>query len=405
MNKGVLSRDNIRSIWRRFVQKLGVDPWMMLIVASMTIFGMIMVFSSSWEVSYQYLGDPYALFRKQLLHLGMGFVVLLIATVFPLSFLRRLALPIMVFSIATLFFVLLIPGSDGPRRAFLEGSVQPSELAKLAVIIYLAAWMESKGERIQKWEYGFIPLMGIIAVVAALILKQPDLSAALTITMVALVMFYIAGASIVQTISIVLGGAGVGLLLVRITSTGRARWQDYLAGLVNIEEASYHVQRSLQAFYTGGIFGRGLGSSREKFGLLPVPHTDSVFAVVGEELGLIGAIMVLGLFTAFVWRGFLISTEAKDRFSMLVASGIAFWVGIEALINMSVLLGMLPFAGNALPLFSYGGSSLLVTLTAIGLLFNVARQKSGQRGRKPDVTTLDIGRRDRRRSLSRISRS
>jgi len=405
MNKGVLSRDNIRSIWRRFVQKLGVDPWMMLIVASMTIFGMIMVFSSSWEVSYQYLGDPYALFRKQLLHLGMGFVVLLIATVFPLSFLRRLALPIMVFSIATLFFVLLIPGSDGPRRAFLEGSVQPSELAKLAVIIYLAAWMESKGERIQKWEYGFIPLMGIIAVVAALILKQPDLSAALTITMVALVMFYIAGASIVQTISIVLGGAGVGLLLVRITSTGRARWQDYLAGLVNIEEASYHVQRSLQAFYTGGIFGRGLGSSREKFGLLPVPHTDSVFAVVGEELGLIGAIMVLGLFTAFVWRGFLISTEAKDRFSMLVASGIAFWIGIEALINMSVLLGMLPFAGNALPLFSYGGSSLLVTLTAIGLLFNVARQKSGQRGRKPDVTTLDIGRRDRRRSLSRISRS
>ncbi|MBN1265520.1 MAG: cell division protein FtsW [Anaerolineales bacterium] len=405
MTNASLSRTDLRSTWNRFIQRIGVDPWMLLIVVSMVVFGMIMVFSSSWDVSYQYLGDPYALFRKQLFHTCLGVIVLLIAAMFPLNFLRRLALPIMVFSITMLFFVLLIPSGDEPRRAILEGSVQPSELAKLAVIIYLAAWMESKGERIRQWEYGFIPLMGIMALIAALILKQPDLSAALTIIMVAFVMFYIAGASLVQTVSIVLGGAGAGLLLVRITSTGRARWQDYLAGLVNIEQASYHVQRSLQAFYTGGIFGRGLGASREKFGLLPVPHTDSVFAVVGEELGLIGAILVLGLFTAFVWRGFLISTEAKDRFSMLLASGIAFWIGIEALINMSVLLGMLPFAGNALPLFSYGGSNLLVTLTAIGLLFNVARQKSSQRGRKPDVTSLDIGRRDRRRSLSRVSRN
>ena len=405
MSEAALSPSRATRWWDRFGKKLGVDPWMVLIVAAMALFGMIMVFSSSWDVSYQYLGDPYALFRKQLFHMGLGIAAMMIAAVFPMRILKMLALPIMAFSIASLFFVLLVAGGDGPRRAFLDGSVQPSEMAKLALIIYLAAWMESKGDRIRQWEYGFIPLMGIIAVVAALILKQPDLSAALTITIVALAMFYIAGASLTQTVSIVMGGAAVGLLLVRITSTGRARWQDYLAGVVDIEQASYHVQRSLQAFYTGGIMGRGLGASREKFGLLPVPHTDSVFAVVGEELGLVGAIMVLALFAAFVWRGFRISMEAEDKFAMLMAAGIAFWIGLEALINMSVLLGMLPFAGNALPLFSYGGSNLLVTLTAIGLLLNVARQRSGQRGRKPDVTSFDIGRRDRRRSLPRSGRS
>jgi cell division protein FtsW len=405
MTEAAISRPSAIRWWKQTSQKLGMDPWLVLIAAAMIIYGSLMVFSSSWDVSYRFFGDPYALFRKQMFHLAIGLVALLIAAVFPMRLVKLLALPVMGFSIATLFMVLLVPSTYGSRRAFLDGSVQPSEMAKLALIIYLAAWMESKGERIRRWEYGFLPLMGIIAVVAALILKQPDLSATLTVAVMAFVMFYIAGASLVQTITIALGGAGIGLLLVRITSTGRARWQDYLDGLLNIEEASYHVQRSLQAFYTGGIFGRGLGASREKFGLLPVPHTDSVFAVVGEELGLVGAILVLILFGAFVWRGFQIGLESHDRFAMLLACGISFWIGIEALINMSVLLGMLPFAGNALPLFSYGGSNLLVTLTAIGLLLNVARQKSGQHGRKPDVTTYDIGRRDRRRSISRPGRS
>jgi cell division protein FtsW len=200
------------------------------------------------------------------------------------------------------------------------------------------------------------------------------------------------------------GSMIVGFVLVRLTHTGRTRWDSYLAGLVDIEEASYHVQHSLQAFYSGGILGRGLGASQEKFGLLPAPHTDSIFAVLGEELGLVGALVVLVLLFALLWRGFRIASQAGDRFGVLLASGITFWIGVEALVNMAVLLGLLPFAGNPLPFFSFGGSNLLVTMTAIGLLINVSRKREAEDYSKGHVATLSIGRRNRRRSVSRLSR-
>jgi cell division protein FtsW len=275
-------------------------------------------------------------------------------------------------------------------------------LAKLAVVIYLAVWMESKGERLSEWGYGFLPLMTIIGIVGGLILLQPDLSAVLTVASVALVMFYLAGARLSQSAVVTAGSAIVGYVLVRLTNTGRARWADYVAGLVNIEEASYHVQQSLQSFFSGGLIGRGLGASREKFGLLPAPHTDSIFAVIGEELGLIGALLVLLLFGLLLWRSFRVASQAPDRLGMLLAGGIAFWIGIEALINMSVLLGLLPFAGNALPFFSYGGSSLVTTLAGVGLLLNISRRQPSSPAAEGYVSTIGIGWRHRRRRVSRL---
>ncbi|MEK6587681.1 MAG: FtsW/RodA/SpoVE family cell cycle protein, partial [Chloroflexota bacterium] len=272
-----------------------------------------------------------------------------------------------------------------------------------ALIVYLAVWMESKGGRVSSWEYGFLPLMMIIGLVGGLILLQPDLSAVLTIAVVALIMFYLAGSRASQTLLIAAGSGIVGYLLVRVTNTGRARWDDYLAGLVDIEKASYHVQHSLQAFFAGGLIGRGLGASREKFGLLPAPHTDSIFAVVGEELGLAGALFVLLLFLALLRRGFKISSQASDRLASLLAAGVTFWIGVEAFINMSVLLGMLPFAGNALPFFSFGGSSLVANLAGVGLLLNVSRQ-STLKPEKTYLATIGIGRGDRRRRVSRLGR-
>jgi cell division protein FtsW len=165
------------------------------------------------------------------------------------------------------------------------------------------------------------------------------------------------------------------------------------------------VQRSLQAFYSGGILGRGLGASTEKFGLLPAPHTDSIYAVIGEELGLIGALAVLALFCLFLWRGFRIAAESPDRLGMLLGSGITFWIGVEALVNMAVLLGLLPFAGNALPLFSYGGSSLVTSLAAVGLLLNISRSVRRpvlEKQAEGHVTTIGIGWRHRRRRVSRL---
>ncbi len=383
---------------------LGFDPGLVLLVGITVVFGLVMVYSASWDVSYRLFGDPNALILRQLGNLGVGLVAAAVAAFFPVSWLRRLALPLILSTIFLLLVLLLVSAGAGPRRAFLQGSVQPSEMAKLAVIIYLAVWMELKGERLSEWGYGFVPLMTIIGVVGGLILLQPDLSAVLTVAMVALIMFYLAGARLSQSAVITAGSGIVGYILVRLTNTGRARWADYMAGLVDIEEASYHVQQSLQSFYSGGLFGQGLGASREKFGLLPAPHTDSIFAIVGEELGLIGALVVIGLFGLLLWRSFRVASQAPERLGMLLAGGIAFWIGIEALINMSVLLGLLPFAGNALPFFSYGGSSLVTTLAGIGLLLNISRRQPPPAASEGYVSTIGVGWRHRRRRVSRLGR-
>jgi cell division protein FtsW len=386
------------------LRALGFDPWLLLLVAVMVGFGLVMVYSASWDVSFRLTGDANALFRRQLANLGIGLLAMLAASRIPLAWLRRLVLPIMFLSMTALVVVLAINVGGGPRRAFIGGSVQPSEMAKLAVILYLAVWMESKGERLSEWGYGFLPLMTIVGLSGGLILLQPDLSAVLTVAIVALTMFYLAGARLSQSLLITSGSAIVGYLLVRLTNTGRQRWADYLAGLVDIERASYHVQHSLQAFYTGGLLGRGLGASREKFGLLPAPHTDSIYAVIGEELGLVGALLVVALFVLLLWRGFRIAMRSEDRLGMLVASGVTFWICLEATINMSVLLGLLPFAGNALPFFSFGGSSLVVTLTGIGFLLNVSRREPVEFRREGHVSTIGIGWGHRRRRVSRLSR-
>lgn len=387
------------------LRAMGFDPWLLTLVGVMIAFGLVMVYSASWDVAWRLFGDPNALFVRQLGNLIIGLAAMAVASRFPIRWFRRLALPIILFTLLVLVVLLLVSVGSGPRRSFLGGSVQPSELAKLAVIIYLAVWMESKGERLSEWGYGFLPLMTIIGLVGGLILLQPDLSAVLTVAIVALVMFYLAGARLSQSVLITLGSGTIGYVLVRLTNTGRARWADYMAGLVDIEKASYHVQQSLQAFYTGGLIGRGLGASREKFGLLPAPHTDSIYAVIGEELGLIGALLILALFALLLWRGFRIAMEAPDRLSMLLGGGITFWIGAEALINMSVLLGLLPFAGNALPFFSYGGSSLVTTLAAVGLLLNISRRQPLDSSTDGHVSTIGIGWRYRRRRVSRLGHS
>jgi cell division protein FtsW len=400
-----LSAFRTQAVQPKQVKFFGYDPWLLVIVFSMVAFGLIMVYSASWDVSWRVYGDPNAVFKRQVQNLAIGLIALATASRIPLRWLRSLALPGMIVAIVALITVLLIAVSEGPKRAFLSGSVQPSELAKLAMIIYLAVWMESKEDRLQEWSYGLIPLVIMIGFIGGLILLQPDLSAAITIGVVALVLFYLAGATWTQTIAIALGSGAIGLLLVRVSNTGRQRWAEYVSGLLNVEEASYHVKQSLQSFYSGGLFGRGLGAGRGKFGLLPASHTDSIFAVVGEELGLFGTLLILFLFALLIWRGLRIAMNQSDRLGMLLAGGITFWIGLEAIVNMAVLLGLLPFAGNALPFFSYGGSSLVTDLTGIGLLLNISRWKLVETRAKKHVATLGFSRGHRRRRVSRLGRT
>ncbi|UCF60209.1 MAG: cell division protein FtsW [Anaerolineaceae bacterium] len=382
---------------------LGFDPWLLILIVALMAFGLVMVYSASWDVSWRLHNDPNAIFRSQLGHLGLGLIVMMVAAWAPIDWIRRLAPILILVAIGALFAVLLVNVGSAHRRAFLGGSIQPSEMAKLALIIYLAVWMESKGDRLGDMGYGFWPLIMIMGIVGGLILIQPDLSAGFTVAIISVTLFFLAGARIFQVLVMAFGGGTLALLVVRLTQTGQERWGEFIGGLVDLEEASYHVQQSLQAFYSGGIMGRGLGASRGKFGFLPAPHTDSIFSVIGEELGLIGALLALTLFCLFLWRGFRIAMSSPDSLETLLASGITFWIGLEAMINMSVLLGLLPFAGNALPFFSYGGSSLVTTLSAVGLLFNISRRTPEKIDVRGSVATLGVSRRNRRRRVSRLS--
>lgn len=405
MTQRVITQDAFQESPLRKRFGIGFDPWLFVLVAALIAFGLVMVYSSSWDVSWRLEGDPYTIFEQQVRNLVVGLIAMAVASFIPMKWIRKYALPLIAATVLMLFLVLLVNLGAEHKRAFLGGSVQPSEMAKLALIIYLAVWMESKGERLSLTGYGLAPLIMIVGLVGGLILLQPDLSAGFTVVIVAVVMFYLAGADMRQIIAMGAGGGALAFVLVRVSQVGQDRWDKYVGGLVDLEKASYHVQQSLQSFYSGGILGRGLGASRGKFGFLPAPHTDSIFAVVGEELGLIGAILVLILFCLFVWRGFRLGLNAVTKLEMLLVSGVTFWIGIEAVINMSVLLGLLPFAGNALPFFSFGGSSLVTTLAGVGLLINVSRRASRQEEERDNVATIGIGRRDRRRRVSRIGRS
>jgi cell division protein FtsW len=199
----------------------------------------------------------------------------------------------------------------------------------------------------------------------------------------------------------------VGIPLIYVYPTGRARINSYLTSLDNPLESSYHIQRTLEAVVKGGWFGVGIGQADTKFTGLPLAPTDSIFAVIAEETGIIGGFIMVLLYTVLIWRGFVIARNATDQLGSLMAFGLTIWIGLEALMNMAVIVGLLPFTGNALPLISAGGSSMLVTLTAIGIIMNVSRtsMKQNASGRSPHSAVVDLRRRDGRGSVSRRDRS
>ena len=356
---------------------LPVDTILLVTVGGLLAFGLMMVYSSTFDWSYRQYGDPSTIFLRQIRWLALGLALMTLTARLPYQWWRRLAVLMMVGAIGALGLVLLF-GSEtfNAQRSFINGSVQPSELAKLVTIIYLAVWLDSKGEKIREMGYGFVPFGVIVGVVAGLILLQPDLSAAATVVLVATLMFFISGADLLQMGAVTAIGAASALAVLQLSATGRQRLTDYLLGMQDITQASWHVQQAAIAFVNGGVFGRGLGESHQKFGFLPTPHTDSIFAIIGEELGLIGCLFVVVLFVTLVWRGFKIAAQAKDPLGAILAAGLTCWVGLEALVNIAVMVGAMPFAGNALPFISYGGSSLVVTLTATGILLSISRREA-----------------------------
>ncbi len=385
---------------------LGFDIPLVLVIISLIVFGVLMVYSASADFSFRIYKDSTHVFLRQMRWLALGSAILIFLTFMDYHWLRKLAIPMMAVTLLMLAWVLIVQEERyGAARSIYSGSIQPSELAKLAIIIYLSIWLYNRRDQIREIRLWILPLGLILGAVGGLILLQPDLSAVITIVILGSLMIFLAGGGGKQ-LFIVLGlGAIVGLILVRsdLFPTGPDRLESYFAGLKDPQLYSDHVRQSLEAFIRGRWFGVGIGMSQTKLLGLPFPHTDSVFAVVGEELGVLGASSLVILYVILVWRGLVIARSAPDKLGALLASGLSAWLATEALINMAVMVGLLPFAGNALPFISAGGSSLIMALAAVGIILNVSRlsskQKSGEEHSSHAV--VDLRRRDRRRRVSR----
>jgi cell division protein FtsW len=360
---------NIRSFLR------GFDVPLAVIVFALTSFGLLMLYSSSWDFSFSAYGDAMFMFKRQLNWLGLGLVIALVLAFIDYHAWRKYVVVAMAATILLLIVVLLMSEIRfNAKRAIFGGSVQPSELAKLVSIMYLSVWLYAKRQQLHDISLGLIPLGVILGVVGGLIYQQPDLSAAATVLMLGGLLFFLAGGDLKQIGVLLLVAVAAAWLVASISATGQQRVGDFLAGIKDPLQASYHVRRSFEAIVNGGWFGVGIGMSQAKLTGLPVPPTDSVFAVVAEELGLFGAVVLISLYGTLVWRGMIIARRAPDMLGTILASGLVVWIGMEALINMAVMVGLLPFAGNALPFVSAGGSNLVATLAALGILFNISRQ-------------------------------
>lgn len=393
--------------------KLYVDYWLVLAVAGLLVIGMLMVYSTTFDLGLLAWEDPTYYFRRQSIALLLGLAAILIFMQFDYHILRRYSVIIMAGTLGLLIFLLISGEANfGATRGLYENSYQPSELAKLATILYISHWLSSKGERIKDLTYGLVPFAVITGVVCFLIVQQPDLSTAGLIAIVSLTIFFVAGAEIKQIL--IAGGFGgvIFFMLMRAMPHAAARVKAWQEVLRDPEQAIWQVKQALIALGSGGFVGVGLGNSTQKFGPLPAAHTDGVFAIIGEEMGLFGSLLVIGLLALLIWRGVRAAMNARDTYGFLLALGITCWLGYQALINIAVITAVIPFTGIPLPFLSYGGTSLLFSLIAVGILLNISRDAHITTREQPTTkvtetsrASFSLRRRDGRARLSRPGRN
>lgn len=359
----------------RVSTRLLIDVPLIIVVFTLVIIGLIFVYSASWSFSIQAFDNAAYMVSKQAVWLFLGIAAALImGFLIPYRWLQPLSPYLLIGTMISLLILLLIPAAAGVTRTFFGGSVQPSEIAKIAIIIYLAALYTKRAELVRTGGLRSLEPFIIPTICAMLVMVQPDFSAAITILALSAMIYMLAGGQINWVITILLVAFFLTIIAYFLFDKVRVRTDEYISGFLNPEEASYHIQRVLKSIINGGWFGTGVGKGIGKMTGLPVPWTDSIYVVIIEETGVTGGIIVLGLYLMILWRGFRISISAPDAFGKLLAAGITLWITFEALLNIGVLLNIFPFAGNALPLISYGGTNMVVTLGSIGILLNISRQ-------------------------------
>jgi len=359
---------------------LAVDKWILLAVAGLLALGMTMVLSTSYLYSQERYGDGTYFFRKQLIAMGAGLIALVACSIAPSTYYRRFAYPLLAISFIVLVMV-LIPGlgvnRGGARRwiMFPGFAFQPSELAKLSIVFYLAHSMAKKADMIRTFAVGVLPHLLISGVFAGLLLLEPDFGTALILTMMLYFMLFIGGVRVSHLLSTALLALPV-LAYVMMTAQYRLRrLMTFLDPWSDATGSGFHVIQSLIAFGSGQLFGRGLGESRQKLFYLPEAHTDFVYSVVGEELGLLGALAVLALFGVIIVRGLRLTAKIEEPFDQYLAFGLTVLLGLQALIHMGVVMGLMPTKGLVLPFISYGGSAMVINLMEAGILLGLSRRR------------------------------
>lgn len=355
-------------------QRTRRDYWLLSAIFLLSLFGLLMIFEASAVSAYQEFGDKFYFVKEQAKWLAIGSLGLIIFLFLDYHFLYNLAVPLLVFTILALAAV-FIPGIGvralGAARwlNFRIFSFQPAELAKLSLAIYLSAWFSSQ-------EKGRLrAFLVLLAIVLGPIVLEPDLGTAVIIAGEALVLYFVANHPIFHFLLLLPVGLLAFLGLSVITPYRFKRLITFFNPQFDPLGASYHIRQVLLALGSGGLTGIGLGKSRQKYLFLPEATTDSIFAIVAEEFGFLGASFLVLLFLFVVWRGFFIARRAPDRFGRFLALGITAWFAIQAMVNLGAMVVLLPLTGAPLPLVSYGGSSLVITLLGMGILLNISSQQ------------------------------
>lgn len=389
---------------RKKLRASRVDLPFVLIVICLVIIGLLAVYSTSLIPSKLVDDNPHKFAIRQVIWAVLGGGVAAFLAFYDYHKLENWSVILMS---GTLLLLVIVKATGSLGRHLIGESVQPSELAKAVIVIYLAVWLISRQENLRSFSLGFIPMFSILGIVGGLIIIQPDYSAALTIFILGSLMFFYGGGKVWHIgIMVLLAGTVAALFIVLFAPDKLDRIWAFILSFTDPSAAPIQIQRSRQAISRGGLFGVGIGNSIVKNTGLAVAWTDSIFAVIVEETGLIGGFVVISLYMLFLWRGLDIANRAPDLFGKLLVSGMTSWIVVEALINIAVMLSLLPVAGNALPFISMGGSSMVTSLAAVGIILNISRAAKKEKKKAAPVertssAASDMRRRNGRRSVSR----
>jgi len=356
------------------------DYTLLIIVGVIVVYGLVMLSSASSVISFEKFGDSNYFLKHQLLYgIGVGVIAFLITSKLDYHIWQRLAFPLLAVNVLLLLAV-FIPGLGyqygGASRWIQLGPtlLQPTEILKLTFILYLSTLFSKNIAGIKDVAYGLIPFLVILGVIIFLIMIQPDMGTMTIIALTGLIIFFVAGAPLKHLAWLILGATGLFLLLVKIAPYRAARLTVFLNPALDPQGIGYHINQALLAIGSGGIFGLGLGHSRQKYLYLPEVTGDSIFAIIAEELGLIFSMALVLLFLTLMYRGYKISKTTPDLFGKLVATGITSWLVCQAFINIAAMVTLIPLTGIPLPFVSYGSSALVASLAAVGILINISKQ-------------------------------